>query len=276
MNLAANQLTCLFCNTKLLAPIDVSGEFDKDIITVMKTRVHPRDRVVFRNFFTAETILRKLDAGEELSVEYRKLGLDGTYHWMLALIVPLPTGNRGETVLLVRDVTEKKEEENNYLLALQNNYSEVFSLDVRSRTVTPLFYNSEQVPIVKEEANFSAFVKRRAVDRVAPESLESVLDFYERRLSGNWNAAAARNVNTASVRRKTALTAGSRPRRSLSPATRGTPLSCCATSPRRKKRKTTTSSPCKATIRKFSASILKPGLSLPSITTANKSPFRRP
>ena len=123
MNLAANQLTCLFCNTKLLAPIDVSGEFDKDIITVMKTRVHPRDRVVFRNFFTAETILRKLDAGEELSVEYRKLGLDGTYHWMLALIVPLPTGNRGETVLLVRDVTEKKEEENNYLLALQNNYS---------------------------------------------------------------------------------------------------------------------------------------------------------
>ena len=184
MNLAANQLTCLFCNTKLLAPIDVSGEFDKDIITVMKTRVHPRDRVVFRNFFTAETILRKLDAGEELSVEYRKLGLDGTYHWMLALIVPLPTGNRGETVLLVRDVTEKKEEENNYLLALQNNYSEIFSLDVRSRTVTPLFYNSEQVPIVKEEANFSAFVKRRAVDRVAPESLESVLDFYERRLFG--------------------------------------------------------------------------------------------
>ena len=184
MNLAANQLTCLFCNTKLLAPIDVSGEFDKDIITVMKTRVHPRDRVVFRNFFTAETILRKLAAGEELSVEYRKLGLDGTYHWMLALIVPLPTGNRGETVLLVRDVTEKKEEENNYLLALQNNYSEIFSLDVRSRTVTPLFYNSEQVPIVKEEANFSAFVKRRAVDRVAPESLESVLDFYERRLFG--------------------------------------------------------------------------------------------
>ena len=50
---------------------------------------------------------------------------------MLALIVPLPTGNRGETVLLVRDVTEKKEEENNYLLALQNNYSEIFSLDVR-------------------------------------------------------------------------------------------------------------------------------------------------
>ena len=131
MNLAANQLTCLFCNTKLLAPIDVSGEFDKDIITVMKTRVHPRDRVVFRNFFTAETILRKLDAGEELSVEYRKLGLDGTYHWMLALIVPLPTGNRGETVLLVRDVTEKKEEENNYLLALQNNYSEIFRLSER-------------------------------------------------------------------------------------------------------------------------------------------------
>ena len=27
---------------------------------------------------------------------------------MLALIVPLPTGNRGETVLLVRDATEKR------------------------------------------------------------------------------------------------------------------------------------------------------------------------
>ena len=182
MDLAANQLTCLFCNTKLLAPIDVSGEFDKDIITVMKTRVHPRDRVIFLNFFTAESILRKLDAGEELSAEYRKLGLDGTYHWMLALIVPLPTGKRGEAVLLVRDVTESKEKQDNYLLALQNNYSEIFSLGIKNRSVTPLFYNSEQVAIIKGGADYSSFVHQRVVDRVAPGSLESVLDFYERRL----------------------------------------------------------------------------------------------
>lgn len=168
MDLAANQLTCLFCNTKLLAPIDVSGEFDKDIITVMKTRVHPRDRVIFLNFFTAESILRKLDAGEELSAEYRKLGLDGTYHWMLALIVPLPTGKRGEAVLLVRDVTESKEKQDNYLLALQNNYSEIFSLDIKNRSVTPLFYNSEQVAIIKGGADYSSFVHQRVVDRVAP------------------------------------------------------------------------------------------------------------
>lgn len=182
MDLTANRLTCLFCNTSLLAPIDVTGEFDKDILTVMKTRVHPRDRAIFLNFFNAESILGKLDAGGELSAEYRKLGLDGTYHWMLALIVPLPSGNRGEAVLLVRDVTESKEQQDNYLLALQNNYSEIFSLDTKSRTVTPLFYNSEQVAIIKGGADYSTFIRQRAVDRVAPESLESVLDFYERRL----------------------------------------------------------------------------------------------
>ncbi|MFQ9491136.1 MAG: hypothetical protein ACLR0N_09610, partial [Bilophila wadsworthia] len=172
MNLAANQLTCLFCNTS--CRIDVSGEFDKDIITVMKTRVHPRDRVVFRNFFTAETILRKLDAGEELSVEYRKLGLDGTYHWMLALIVPLPTGNRGETVLLVRDVTKKKEEENNYLLALQSNYTEIFRLDLEAGLIAPLYYNSEQVTISPTLMPIEEFVLDRGKNRVHPENLKSV------------------------------------------------------------------------------------------------------
>ena len=182
MDLAANQLACLFCNTKLLAPIDVSGEFDKDIITVMETRVHPQDRALFLNFFTAESILRKLDAGDEPSAEYRKLGLDGAYHWMLALIVPLPAGKRGEAVLLVRDVTESKKRQDNYLLALQNNYSEIFSLDITNRSVTPLFYNSGQAAAIKGEANYSSFVHQRAVDRVAPDSLESVLDFYERRL----------------------------------------------------------------------------------------------
>ena len=182
MDLSANRMTCLFCNTNLLAPIDITGEFDKDIITVMETRVHPRDRAIFLNFFNEESILRRLDAGEEISAEYRKLGLDGTYHWMLAFIVPLPSGNRGEAVLLVRDVTESKEQQDNYLLALQNNYSEIFSLDTKSRTITPLFYNSEQAAIAKGEANYTAFIQQRIVDRVAPESLENVLEFYERRL----------------------------------------------------------------------------------------------
>lgn len=179
MNLVANQLTCLFCNTNLLAPIDVSGEFDKDIISVMKNRVHPQDRVVFRNFFTAETILRKLDAGEELSVEYRKLGLDGTYHWMLALIVPLPTGKRGEAVLLVRDLTEKKEEEINYLLALQSNYTEIFRLDLEAGLIAPLHYNSEQVTTLPTLMPIEEFVLDRSKKYVHPENLKSVRTFYD-------------------------------------------------------------------------------------------------
>lgn len=66
-------------------------------------------------------------------------------------------------------------------------------------------------------------------------------------------------MNTASVRRKRPLPLD-RGLGAACPRQQGTPSSCCATSPE-KKRKTTTSSPCKATIRKFSASILRPGLS---------------
>ena len=56
------------------------------------------------------------------------------------------------------------------------------ALDIKNRSVTPLFYNSEQVAIIKGGADYSSFVHQRVVARVAPGSLESVLDFYERRL----------------------------------------------------------------------------------------------
>ncbi len=181
ISLDANRLTCLFCNVSLLGTIDVTGRYDEDIRTVMESRVHPRDRAAFLAFFRAEHLLEGLERGGELSVEYRKLALDGTYHWMLALVVPLP-GRHGEAVALVRDVTESKERQDNYLLALQNNYAEIFRLDIARRTISPLFTNAAQVVEAAWSPDFDVFVRDRAVDRVHPDSLGDVSDFYGRRL----------------------------------------------------------------------------------------------
>ncbi|MFQ9866556.1 MAG: hypothetical protein ACLRWP_05620 [Bilophila wadsworthia] len=178
---------------------------------------------------------------------------------MLALIVPLPTGNRGRPSSSC--ATSPREGRGKQLPPRPaKQLFEIFSLDVRSRTVTPLFYNSEQVPIVKEEANFSAFVKRRAVDRVAPESLESVLDFYERRLFEELERGGRPECE---YRKRSSengpyrwIAASAQP----VPGNEGHALILLRDVTKKKKRKTTTSSPCKATIRKFSASILKPGL----------------
>ena len=180
IDLDANRLTCLFCNVKLLGTIDVTGRYDEDIRIVMETRVHSRDRAAFRAFYRAGHLLEELERGGELSAEYRKLALDGTYHWMLARVVPLP-GRHGQAVLLIRDVTESKERQDNYLLALQNNYAEIFSLDIAKRTVAPLFTTLER-DTEPHSPDFDVFVRERADERVHPDSLGDVSDFYRRRL----------------------------------------------------------------------------------------------
>ncbi len=177
-NLPANRITCLFCNTELLAPIDVTGSFDEDLETVMKSRIHPEDRAVFSSFFNAGYILKGLSKGIELSAEYRKQALDGTYHWMLALIVPVPSGAFGEVMLLIRDVTERKKEENSYLVALQSNYTEIFRLDLAESRISPVYYDKSLCALTASSIDFKSFIGERG-GHVHPEHIKAFKAFYD-------------------------------------------------------------------------------------------------
>ena len=171
-----NHLTCLFSNAGLIAPIDFTGRLEEDIASVVP-RVHPGDRRRFQTLFDRGNLLAGLREGRELSGEYRKIGLNGEYRWLQARVVPLPNGGTGEALILVLDISEKKEQETNYLAALQSNYSEIFQLDLATSRISPLYYDSRQVNIASS-ADFETFMHERSLNRVHPDNLRQVIGFY--------------------------------------------------------------------------------------------------
>ncbi|MEI3478617.1 MAG: hypothetical protein V8Q84_05275 [Bilophila sp.] len=111
--------------------------------------------------------------GEQPSVEYRKRGEDGAWHWLLALVVALPSAP-SQALLLVRDITENKAREANYLLAIQSNYSEIFLIDIPKGGIAPLYTTVRPAPA---PADFGAFADD-AARHVDPDFTEAVRAFY--------------------------------------------------------------------------------------------------
>ena len=129
--------------------------------------------------FYERRLFGELERGGRPECEYRKRSSEnGPYRWIAASAQPVP-GNEGHALILLRDVTKKKEEENNYLLALQSNYTEIFRLDLEAGLIAPLYYNSEQVTISPTLMPIEEFVLDRGKNRVHPENLKSVRTFYD-------------------------------------------------------------------------------------------------
>lgn len=85
----------------------------------------------------------------------------------------------------IRDITEKKleearrkEEENNFILALQGNYSEIFHVDLDKGLISPLYYNKDQIPIA-DSMDYMDYVRQRGMNRLHPDYVKSTFDFYE-------------------------------------------------------------------------------------------------
>lgn len=85
----------------------------------------------------------------------------------------------------IRDITEKKleeirqkEEENNFILALQSNYSEIFHVDLEKGLISPLYYNRDQIPIA-DSMDYMDYVHQRGMNRLHPDDLVPTFDFYD-------------------------------------------------------------------------------------------------
>lgn len=78
----------------------------------------------------------------------------------------------------VRDITEKKleearrkEEENNFILALQSNYSEIFHINLDKGLISPLYYNRDQIPIA-DSMDYMDYVHQRGMNRLHPDYIQ--------------------------------------------------------------------------------------------------------
>ena len=76
----------------------------------MKDGIHPEDRQIYWSFYDRNAIQEQFSAGSgPLETEYRRMGMDGQYHWVNASIVPMtPPGPDMKAMILIKDVTERR------------------------------------------------------------------------------------------------------------------------------------------------------------------------
>ena len=106
----------------------------------MCIRDSPEDRERFLTAFIGSNIRKEFSEGRmEVPAEYRRLGSDGKWYWVSAFIVPLCGHDSCRTdkgILLVRDISEQREEEQRrriseqYDHALRNIYDELYELNI--------------------------------------------------------------------------------------------------------------------------------------------------
>ncbi len=179
--------------------------------------------------FYERRLFGELERGGRPECEYRKRSSEnGPYRWIAASAQPVP-GNEGHALILLRDVTKKKEEENNYLLALQSNYTEIFRLDLEAGLIAPLYYNSEQVTISPTLMPIEEFVLDRGkIPRAPRKPQKRPQPFTTCRTSwpgSTW--ARPHSSNTANGRTPENPTGGSTPPSGPSPERTTMPCSCC-------------------------------------------------
>ena len=178
MNLAADRLTCLFCNAEILDPCDVTGSYAEDMDRLIAERVHPDDRALCRAFFAASNLLEGLADGKDLSIEYRKLALDGAYRWLLASVVPLPERD-GEAILLLRDITPLREEEAVFYKALQESYDEIYEASLDADAIRAVHRDPARLVMPEIDGSFARASRQIAACCIHPEDRQRFLEHYD-------------------------------------------------------------------------------------------------
>ena len=90
-----------------LAKPELTHSYSRDTRTIANRYIHPDDRESFLELFSPENVSRKVADDPRLSTEYRVLAVDGTYHWISILVLPMP-GSSGRLLLLWQDINERK------------------------------------------------------------------------------------------------------------------------------------------------------------------------
>lgn len=178
INIPSMTITPLYYNSSLLA---MEGK-GTPLVPFMEKRaigrLHPDSTEIMAALYNPERIRDQILRGETFEAEYRKRESDdGAYRWISVLILPI-SGNPDGALLLMRDVTAMRQEQNNYLLALQSSYAEIFQLNLKDGSMDPLYYNSEEVPISAGTVAIDLFVDKRASTRLHPDFEQLYRDFY--------------------------------------------------------------------------------------------------
>lgn len=179
MDLSDDSVRVLFLSPAFQLPINLSFSYSLDTARIAEQCVHPEDRELFLAFYNASALRRRLGEEKKLSTQYRIRGGDGVYHWLEALVLPLPGDDGSKVLILSQDVTERKRiQEHNR--SLEERYTAVFrqSCDVVTQIILATErYTQRQfvaaAELVPPQETYSALLAKIR-ERVHPDDWESV------------------------------------------------------------------------------------------------------
>lgn len=163
-------------------------DYQKSLEFVSDNYIKASHRQAFLDKFSLSEMKKAFAEGiDSISLEYELLTANDeipVWKERTAFLHKLEDGSE-HILFYIRDITEKKldearrkEDENNFILALQSNYSEIFYIDLDKGLISPLYYNRDQIPIA-DSMDYMEYVHQRGMHRLHPDCVKSVFEFYE-------------------------------------------------------------------------------------------------
>lgn len=185
IDLEQNTFRLLFFNSPLLLSLEeIKGE---DLRGVAERLIHPGDRARIMATFHGSTLRACFERGSaEVPEEYRRLGKDGAYHWVSAVVVPLRSRTAGgKALLLVKDISERKAQEQRqrmaeqYDRALRQIYDELYELNITQNTYRIVYHVRNKYVTPPEQGILADAVALVADEMICPEDRRRFLEFFD-------------------------------------------------------------------------------------------------
>lgn len=110
-NFSMDYVALIMRNNEMLVPVAETGSTDKTFKKEMEAGIHPDDVEKCSAFYRKGELEKAFRSGEkERTIEYRRLGRDGKYYWILVTVMPITLEKDGVRVLiLLKNISEQKE-----------------------------------------------------------------------------------------------------------------------------------------------------------------------
>lgn len=152
-------------NKDILSSVKSTGRYRQAYKDYSMRVVHPDDAVLRDRLFDANLLIRRFNDGEkEVIGEYRRLGKDGDYRWVIATVIPAGEWDEHnhKILILIKDITEyrrqqeerKKQEHRAYNLFRQS-CDTVAEVDLKTGECTYIVNKGEGAGESPQKGNYA-------------------------------------------------------------------------------------------------------------------------
>ena len=185
VDLENNTCKLTYSNSQSLVPAPEKDSLDK----FADGFVHPDDKPFFKSFIVGDHLRQEFASGKnEIHGDYRRLGYDGQWYWVSAIIVPVYNScdslpKRG--LCFIRDISEKKKQEQQlrineqYDQALRQIYDELYEVNVSDDSYRMVYHVEGKYKIPPETGKLASAIHSISKEMIHPEDATRFLEFFD-------------------------------------------------------------------------------------------------